>query len=158
MNYCISPDYFIAGNRNHIQFRLSENLVTLIKWKLKIGARISQSCTEALLISPRHCSAFFLLLLDFTVQAHILPVVCACEVASVVSNSLRLYGLQLARLLCPWDSPGRNTGMGYHALLPGIFPTQGSNLHFLCLLRWQVGSLPLAPPGKPSPGRKLLRL
>ena len=32
------------------------------------------------------------------------------------------------RLLRPWDSPGRNTGMGCHALLQGIFPTQGSNL------------------------------
>ena len=31
-----------------------------------------------------------------------------------------------ARLLCPWDSPGKNTGVGYHFLLPGIFPTQGS--------------------------------
>ena len=31
----------------------------------------------------------------------------------------------------------------------GIFPTQGSNLGLLCLLFWQVGSLPLAPPGKP---------
>ena len=35
------------------------------------------------------------------------------------------------------------------ALLQGIFPTQGSNLCLLCLLHWQVGSLPLAPPGKP---------
>ena len=33
----------------------------------------------------------------------------------------------LARLLCPWDSPGKNTGMGCHALLQGIFPTQRSN-------------------------------
>ena len=32
-----------------------------------------------------------------------------------------------ARLLCPWDSPGKNTGVGCHALLQGIFPTQGSN-------------------------------
>ena len=31
-----------------------------------------------------------------------------------------------ARLLCPWDSPGQNTGVGCHALLQGIFPTQGS--------------------------------
>ena len=30
----------------------------------------------------------------------------------------------------------------------GIFPTQGSNLHLLCLLHWQTGSLPPAPPGK----------
>ena len=31
------------------------------------------------------------------------------------------------RLLCPWYSPGKNTGVGCHALLQGIFPTQGSN-------------------------------
>ena len=37
--------------------------------------------------------------------------------------------------------------MGCHALLQGIFPTQGSNLCLLCLLNWQAGSLPLAPPG-----------
>ena len=49
------------------------------------------------------------------------------------------------------DSPGKNivAGVGCHALLQGIFPTQGLNLHLLCLLNWQVGSLPLASPGKP---------
>ena len=31
-------------------------------------------------------------------------------------------------LHCPWDSPGKNTAVGCHALLQGIFPTQGSNL------------------------------
>ena len=40
---------------------------------------------------------------------------------------LWLYGLQPARLLCPWDSPGKNTGVGCHFLLQGILPTQGSN-------------------------------
>ena len=39
----------------------------------------------------------------------------------------RPYRLQFARLLCPWDSSGKNTGMGCHALLQGIFPTQGLN-------------------------------
>ena len=53
-----------------------------------------------------------------------------------------------ARLLCPWDSPGKNVGVGCHALLQGIFPTQGLNLHLLCLLQWRAGSLPLAPPEK----------
>ena len=52
-----------------------------------------------------------------------------------------------ARPLCPWDSPGKNTGVGCHALLQGIFPTQGSNPSLLCHLHWQVGSL---PPGKPT--------
>ena len=43
------------------------------------------------------------------------------------------YGLQPARLLCPWGSPGKNTGMGGWALLQEIFLTQGSNLCLLCL-------------------------
>ena len=46
--------------------------------------------------------------------------------------------------------PSKNTGVGFHALLQGIFPTQGLNLCLLCLLHWQAGSLPLAPPGEPS--------
>ena len=48
----------------------------------------------------------------------------------------------------PWDSPGKNTGMGYHFLLQGIFPTQGLNPSLLPLLHWQAGSLLLEPPGK----------
>ena len=50
-----------------------------------------------------------------------------------------------ARLLCPWDSPGKNTGVGCHVLLQGIFLTQESNPR---LLHRQAGSLPLVPPGK----------
>ena len=48
------------------------------------------------------------------------------------------------------DCPGENTGVGWHALLQGIFPAQGSNLLLLHLLHWQAGSLPLAPLGKPQ--------
>ena len=60
------------------------------------------------------------------------------HVCSVVSNSWRPQGLQPARLLlCPWKFPGKKTGVGCHFLLQGIFPTQGSNLHLLCLhCRW----------------------
>ena len=72
-----------------------------------------------------------------------------CLVTSIVSDSLWTYGLEPIRLLCPWDSPGKNTGVGCHALFQGIFLTQGSNSHLSCLLHWQVGSLLLAPPGKP---------
>ena len=45
------------------------------------------------------------------------------EFNSVVSDSLRPRGLYPTRLLCPWDSPGKNTGVGCH-FLPEIFPTQ----------------------------------
>ena len=57
-----------------------------------------------------------------------------------------------ARLLCPWDPPGKNTGVGCHALLQGNFPTQGLSLRLLRLLPWQAGSLLLVPLGMPSQG------
>ena len=47
---------------------------------------------------------------------------------SVMSDSLWPHGLELARLFCPWDFPGKNTGVGSHFLLQGIFPTQELNL------------------------------
>ena len=50
-----------------------------------------------------------------------------------MSNSVERYGMQPARLPCPWDSPGKNTGMGCHALLQGFLLTQESNLCLLCL-------------------------
>ena len=54
----------------------------------------------------------------------------------------------------PWtvarQAPGKNTGVGGHSLLQGIFPIQGVNSHLLCLLHWQPSSLPLVPPGKPK--------
>ena len=62
---------------------------------------------------------------------------CVC-VCSVVSDSLQPHGLWSARLLCPWDSPGKSTEMGCHFLLQGVFPTQGSCLPFLLLLHWQA--------------------
>ena len=40
--------------------------------------------------------------------------ICVCVSCSVVSNSLWSYGLQPTRLLCPWNSPGKNTGVGWH--------------------------------------------
>ena len=57
--------------------------------------------------------------------------VCNVHVCLVTSltNSLQSYQLWPVRLLCPWDSSGKNTGVGCHALLQGIFLTQGLNLH-----------------------------
>ena len=46
-------------------------------------------------------------------------------------------------------SPGKNTGVGCHALLQGIFPTQRSNPCLLHLLHWQEGSSPLSHLGSP---------
>ena len=76
---------------------------------------------------------------------------------SVLETAVCAKGLQSyltlcnpARLLRPWDFSGKNTGVSCHALLQGMFPTQGLNLCLLYPLHWQGGSLPLAPPGKPQ--------
>ena len=45
---------------------------------------------------------------------------------------------------------GKNTRLGCHSLLQRMYPAQGSYPHLLCLLHWRVGSLPLAPSGKPT--------
>ena len=51
----------------------------------------------------------------------------SCESRSVLSNSLQPHGVEPSRFFYPWDSPGKNTGVGCHALLQRIFPTQGLN-------------------------------
>ena len=54
---------------------------------------------------------------------------------------LRPHGPQPTRLLCPWDFPNKNTGVGCHFLLQGLFPKMWElNPH---LLHWQVDSFPL---------------
>ena len=54
-----------------------------------------------------------------------LQICCCCVSCSVMSQSLRPYGLQSARLLCPWNSSGKNTGVGNHSLLQVFFQIQG---------------------------------
>ena len=44
-----------------------------------------------------------------------------------MSDSVQPHRRQPTRLLCPWDSPGKNTGVSSHSLLQGILPTKGSN-------------------------------
>ena len=89
---------------------------------------------------------------DTTQQLHLL-ISCESESVSLSQLCLTLCNLRTVtlcnRLLCPWTSPGKNTGVGCHFLLQGILLTQVSNLHPLCLLHWPVDSLFLAPLGKP---------
>ena len=70
---------------------------------------------------------------------------------SAMSDSLQPHGLQPARLLCAWDSPGKNTGVGYHALLqrrishPQISRTLISNSSSI-----EADSLPQSQQGSPN--------
>ena len=74
---------------------------------------------------------------------------CMCvpvfSVASIISDSL--LWIVAGQVLCPWDSPGKNTGVSCNALLKGIFLTQGSNPHHLCLLHCRQILYPLSPLG-----------
>ena len=67
-----------------------------------------------------------------------------CLVAKSCQTLLQPHELEPVRLLCLWDFSGKNAGVGCHFLLQGLFLTQGSNL---CLLHWQVDSLPLSQLG-----------
>ena len=67
-----------------------------------------------------------------TTISDISPYVHACLVASVVSDSLQSCSPPGSSV--HGDSPGKNTGVGCHALLQGSFLTQGSKPHLLCLL------------------------
>ena len=69
--------------------------------------------------------------------------ICCCLVAKLCLTLLTPW-IYPTRLLCPWDFPGKNTGVGCYFLLQGIFLTQGLNL---CLLHWQVEFLPLSHQG-----------
>ena len=69
-------------------------------------------------------------MLALVVSTHFFPLLNMCWAVlgcSVMSESLRPHGLQPARFLCPWNFPGKNTGVGCHSLLHRVFPTQGSN-------------------------------
>ena len=66
---------------------------------------------------------------------------CCCLVTKLCPTLLQSHGLYSARLLCRWDFPAKNTGVGSHFLLQRIFLTQGLNTH---LLDWQADSSPLS--------------
>ena len=50
-----------------------------------------------------------------------------CVNCSIFSDSLQPHGLSPDRILCPWNSPDKNIGVGCHSLLQVIFPSQGLN-------------------------------
>ena len=82
-----------------------------------------------------------------------LPAPCCC--CLVTSHVWLFCNLQTVACqpLYSWDLPGKNTGVGCHFLLQGIFLTQRWNPH---LLNWQVDSLPLSHQGIPLPAPLLL--
>ena len=117
--------------------------------KMVIFALSTQRCCEDQSISQniKCCTkiiyyyTFIQLCSTLEQQQRMIVCVCVCYITSAMFNSLQPYRLQPIRLLCAWDSPGKNTGVGCHFLLQGIFLTQGPNPCLSGLLHWQAGSL-----------------
>ena len=81
--------------------------------------------------------------------------VCVCVCVEGVSPSVCAQSFSRFQLFeAPWNFPNKNTGMGCHFLLQGIFPTQGLNPHLFCLLHWQADSLATLMLGKIEGGRR----
>ena len=89
----------------------------------------------------------------FRVRENVLAIsVCVCMHVLSHFGCVRLFVNQCT-VACQaplsMDFPGKNTGVVCHFLLQGFFPTQGSDPYLLCLLHWQVDSLPLSHLGSP---------
>ena len=94
---------------------------------------VNFTCTEALTKKPQ---------LKWTHS--ILRPVCACVLVAQSCLTVRCSGLELSRLLCPWSSPGKNTGVGSQSFFPKDLPDPGIKLKSPAL---QVDSLASEPPG-----------
>ena len=117
--------------RSNASFRLLGNLCAVINI-----AAAKASVENLRILSFKEIMSCKLMLISFTKakQNRHLRWISNSNISvsrSVVSDSLRPHGLYPPRLLCPWNSPGKNTGVGCHSLLQGIFQTQGLNLGLL---------------------------
>ena len=97
-----------------------------------------QQTTLSLSLKKTNCRAQTQIILIFSVLCSVIQST-VCDPMDCSPPGSSVHG----------DSSGKNSGVGCHALLQGIFPTQGSNSCLSCLLYWQAGSLLSEPPGKP---------
>ena len=111
-----------AGRASHILgFRLP--IVSNLRRNIVLGKRVFWGCAGQVLGQTDNEGS---LCMD------------ACSLMSVMSDSVGSYGLQPARLLCSWESPG-NAWRGLPCPSPGIFPTQGWYPSLYVYLHWQMG-------------------
>ena len=104
-------------------------LITILEILLKKKWLSRKSCT---LYKPNKCLQSKLSQRKYT-NIKICCCHCCCLVAKSCLTLSWSHGLQPNRLLCPWDFPGKDIGVGCPFLLQGIIPTQRLNL---CLLHW----------------------
>ena len=110
----------------------------LQRMKVKSESEVTQSCLT--LSNPMDCppgssihGIFRATVLEWGAIAFS-PITSCCPVVSVVSDFVQPHGLQPTRLLCPWDSPGKNTGVGCHFLLQCMKVGSESEVAQSCLI------------------------
>ena len=109
--------------------------------------KVQTQCSVHQILLPRDCSY-----LDFEPQAWVL------HCFSLIWLFVTIWTVALQAPLSMGFSKQEYWNVS-PCPLEGIFPTQGKNPHLLCLLHWQVGSLPLAPSGKPfEPHTQFLKI
>ena len=163
---CLSYCHWTCDVGNGNSFYFSSSLICFLKWEDSSQEEFLTKNELWILLTYDDAKVGIVIIFScisssgsLALKLRILVSVCVCVCAWVrghlVVHSLWPHRLYVARLLSPWDFPGRNIGVGSHSLLQGIFPIQGLSPH---LLYWQVDSLPLAPPGKPSKFNKKVSL
>ena len=142
--WCKSDVYSIKKKKTYFEFwsfpRARSMLQDAIWWCWAVAEkRCSQSpkCSQGWKMDVLWC-----IVSAFKVSETKLWWCCCCLVT--MSDSCGSHGLQPATLLCPWDFPVKNIGVGCHFLVQGIFPIQVLNPH---LLHWHANSLPLSHQG-----------
>ena len=113
------------GHSNPLEYSCLENPMDKgACWATFHGVETSWTRLKQLSKHAQH-----LIQLKFDIKIRIL--ILGCVLVAQLSDSLQPRGLQPTRFLCSWNSSGKNTGVGCHFLLQGIFLTRGSSLSFL---------------------------
>ena len=107
----------------------------MLQYRAVLAAVTDVTCWWPQTIPVYRCPCFYSFFVRFICfEMTLWPVFdisVVCVSRWVVSDALRPHGMQPDRILCPWNPPGKNTGVSCHSLLQGIFLTQGSNLGLL---------------------------
>ena len=139
MSYCNKKLFFILNVNSEVKGLIWTDFLAIGNFfKSNFFSKLSSHPNPSLMpllsiITTSNClklknySVIFIAAMFVVVQSHL--------------TLLRPHGLKPDRLLCPWDFPGKITGVGCRFFLQEIFLTQGSNQH---LLHWQADSLLLS--------------
>ena len=147
----------ICFSKYNPSFRVQFSLKFLVKYNALDFPIVCQDLSVLVNCKTQSWHHFHKVLYRKITSVHVvvfLGVLCsfclgACSVPSVISDFLRPHRLQPTRLLCPWNFPGKNAGVGCHFLLQGISPAQGWNPVSPVSLAVHVDSLPLTHQGSP---------